>query len=131
MSEYAEVCICDKPKARKEHRCCECGGIIGIGEIYHRYHGVFDGSGFTYKMCPECDQLRTIIDVDTPSYEEYVAFTELEEVVSEIDELEILIAFLTIKEQRRANIPKYLVDRVDELVNKEDDVYEDDTEEHN
>ena len=51
------------PKARKEHRCCECGGRIVIGEIYHLFKGIWDEPG-TYKTCIDCKELRDEIPID-------------------------------------------------------------------
>ncbi len=42
------------PKARKEHVCCECQGIIKPGEIYHRFSGVCEGGIEVYKICSWC-----------------------------------------------------------------------------
>lgn len=42
------------PHARKEHRCCECGGTIRVGEIYAYCRGAYDGSFFSeyqHKAC--------------------------------------------------------------------------------
>ena len=35
------------PRAKKEHRCCECYGIIKAGERYARCVGKFDGAIFS------------------------------------------------------------------------------------
>lgn len=39
MSEPPTVCEALMPRARKLHRCCECRGIIQIGETYHLFKG--------------------------------------------------------------------------------------------
>ena len=42
-------------KAAKQHRCCECHGVINKGE-YYWYHTVFyDGTVSNYKICEACD----------------------------------------------------------------------------
>ena len=46
------------PRARKEHMCCECGSIITVGEVYHSFKSVFDGSFNTYKTCAICEKVR-------------------------------------------------------------------------
>ena len=60
-------CYCDydpstvwdvtEPKARKEHRCCECLGIIRPGERYKRVGSLFEGSWSTYKRCTDCQHV--------------------------------------------------------------------------
>lgn len=49
------------PKARTDHKCCECGGRIAAGERYNRHSGVWD-SPATYKVCLDCDELRADMD---------------------------------------------------------------------
>jgi hypothetical protein len=46
------------PKARKEHRCCECRRVIGIGEQYQRWAGKWDGTVSSYKTCGYCAEIR-------------------------------------------------------------------------
>lgn len=31
------------PRAKKEHRCCECSGVIRVGEVYARSSAKYDG----------------------------------------------------------------------------------------
>ena len=45
-------------KARKPHRCCECGKTIQSGERYHYAAGKFEGDLFTQKTCLLCDEIR-------------------------------------------------------------------------
>lgn len=46
------------PKARKEHKCCECRRIITKGEEYQRWAGKWDGSVESFKTCLLCVQIR-------------------------------------------------------------------------
>ena len=46
------------PKAHKEHKCCECGAKIQVGEKYHYAKGCWDGKWAAYKTCITCDDLR-------------------------------------------------------------------------
>lgn len=69
---YACDCSCDydgpydgpkvyheaQPIARKEHRCCECGGIIKVGERYERVEGLWDDVWATFKTCLPCVRIR-------------------------------------------------------------------------
>ena len=41
-------------KARKEHKCCECGGKIQPGEQYGYAEALYDGEWTTWKRCPSC-----------------------------------------------------------------------------
>jgi len=41
-------------KARKDHRCTECGRTIVKSEIYWRAFTLFDGRCDTYKTCTHC-----------------------------------------------------------------------------
>lgn len=40
--------------ARKEHRCCECGRKIGIGECYHYAFQIYDGDPYQFHTCAHC-----------------------------------------------------------------------------
>lgn len=46
--------------ARKEHKCCECGGVIPSGEKYEVYSGCWDGSWGRYKTCFFCVTIRDL-----------------------------------------------------------------------
>jgi hypothetical protein len=62
-------------KARKGHKCDECGADIKRGDHYHVHTGRCDGSWFTVKNCKECEQIREdygcrcIGDLDTMVHE--------------------------------------------------------------
>jgi len=47
------------PKARKEHKCCECHRTIKPGEHYQRVTGVWDHDPNTFKTCTECADLAS------------------------------------------------------------------------
>lgn len=42
------------PKTRKEHLCCECDGVIRVGETYARCVGKLDGEMFCYTQHKAC-----------------------------------------------------------------------------
>ena len=44
--------------ARKEHRCCECVGAIGVGERYERASGKSDGRIWSTATCAVCAEIR-------------------------------------------------------------------------
>lgn len=52
-STYRET----RPKARKSHKCCECGRMIQPGETYRHLWGVWEGEAKTFKTCDACQDL--------------------------------------------------------------------------
>lgn len=42
------------PKARKRHKCDECGMFIEPGDTYERYTGLSEGDFYVNKTCPTC-----------------------------------------------------------------------------
>lgn len=45
-------------KARKKHRCCECGETIRPGQVYECVKGLWDGCWAEYKTCTLCVKIR-------------------------------------------------------------------------
>ena len=113
MCELATVYACEKPKARKQHECCECRGVIQIGETYHKHHGLWD-SWSTYKVCNECEDLRTLVDAGVHG-EDITAFGELWESVFESREPHFIKAFMTTRRGRGAKIEEWMTKREQEL----------------
>ena len=56
--ETPSCCSSSTPTARLRHRCCECWGVIEVGEKYAKLTGVWDGDALTYKTCSDCEALR-------------------------------------------------------------------------
>ena len=56
--EMPAVYDCEKRKARKDHVCYECGGVIKKGEQYNYHHGIWNGEPGDFKICVDCDVLR-------------------------------------------------------------------------
>ena len=52
--KFTEFQSLTKPKARKEHRCTDCGGTIRIGEQYEYYADKCDGVLGVEKRCADC-----------------------------------------------------------------------------
>ncbi len=60
------MCDCERPdvcnvvtrKARKAHKCCECGGDIPVGSAYQYISIVFDGTADSFKTCDSCAKVR-------------------------------------------------------------------------
>lgn len=111
MCEMPSAYVCDKPKARKEHRCCECRGFIRVGENYVKHHGIWDGSPAAYKVCEDCESLRAEVDKDIFHREDATAFGELYETVFESRELNWINRFMATKRKRWADIPAWMLKR--------------------
>jgi uncharacterized protein with PIN domain len=52
--EYPEAHRTVDRRARKPHRCSECGGEIPKGATYRYDSGVFEGAPYSYKRCLRC-----------------------------------------------------------------------------
>lgn len=52
------ICVSLK-KARKNHKCCECGEIIPAGNQYQYISGKWDGDFLTFKTCATCAAIRS------------------------------------------------------------------------
>lgn len=108
MCEMPSVYQCDRPKARKEHKCCECDGAIRVGEHYRKHHGIWNGEPGTYKVCDQCEDLRTLVDAGIAHPEDRTAFGELHESVFESREREWINAYLSNSRARGAAIPAWM-----------------------
>ena len=53
-----EFCDVTEHKARKEHKCGECGRIITPGERYQKAFGKCEGEIWNQKTCAECAEIR-------------------------------------------------------------------------
>lgn len=69
-------------KARKEHLCFLCHGVIEAGEVYQRSTGVFYGDFYSSAHHDEC--LRFYDDVCEGSHDEGLAEGELLEVAHDL-----------------------------------------------
>lgn len=60
MSDLIEPSIFHKKVviARKDHRCCECGGYIGRGFTYENISGIWDNKWANFKTCIPCAYIR-------------------------------------------------------------------------
>ena len=57
-SEGCDVGSIRYRKARKPHRCCECGDIIEPGQVYEYATACFDYSWSDWKTCRICVAVR-------------------------------------------------------------------------
>jgi len=53
-----EVCRTEIRRAAKEHRCCECGATIKVGERHQYVTGKWDGFWDAYRTCMPCKAVR-------------------------------------------------------------------------
>lgn len=115
MCDIAEVYEIENRKARKDHRCGDCCGVIKAGEIYRYHHGVFDGSGFSDKICADCDAIRDEMNKKVDLYEQ-VCVGELQDAVFE-DSDEMIKRFIEIKIKRGCEIKPWMTERLAESSN--------------
>ena len=54
----AEFHVATMPKARKKHKCGECGRAILAGERYEYVSALWDGAFGTQKTCSDCLSVR-------------------------------------------------------------------------
>ncbi len=47
-------------KARKDHKCCECRGLIAKGQEYEAFTSKYDGRVSTEKTCYACADIRSV-----------------------------------------------------------------------
>lgn len=71
-----------RPKARKQHRCCECGLPIPVGEVYIKSLGKWDGDFGQYVQHVACHELLQWIS-DQFCGGEMWSFGELRQELSE------------------------------------------------
>jgi len=57
-AERYEFAAIVRPKARKQHKCCECGRAILPGERYESMSGKLDGEIERLKTCEHCASAR-------------------------------------------------------------------------
>lgn len=55
-------------KAKKEHRCYECGRAIKPGEVFETVAGKWDGHFDTFKTCSHCRDIRQFVKNSVPCF---------------------------------------------------------------
>ena len=58
VDEYCQTISQKIVKARKEHKCMECGDTIKKGDKYEYYFGKDNGTIFIHKTCQICFNIR-------------------------------------------------------------------------
>lgn len=79
------MCDCDGPQAfcsrmrvaRKDHKCCECYGVIAKGQQYEYASGVWDDGPNDFKTCAECADARKSYVAELTRYDCQPCFGEL------------------------------------------------------
>jgi hypothetical protein len=87
LSEYPDVY--DErhiAHCQKEHKCCECSGIINQGESYQRIWYIFDGHSYTHKTCPICKEIRNEFNKRQDDQEDWAPVEMLCSTLLESDE---------------------------------------------
>jgi len=80
MSEMPSAFNSITRKARKEHKCCECGVEIKKGDKYRYSSGIWDGEPDSYKQCSDCHEIMMAASsYDRNNHGDGVAFRELRE----------------------------------------------------
>lgn len=95
------ACTHARPTARKDHRCCECRGIIRKGEQYQLVSGIWDGAPGRFKTCSDCESLRD--EYNKPlRIEDTAPFEGLLEFLRESGETDMVLRFTAIRVKRAA-----------------------------
>ncbi|MFA5053175.1 MAG: hypothetical protein WC565_03915 [Parcubacteria group bacterium] len=56
--ERPSICRIEWRKARKPHKCCECGDTIAKGQRYEHVSGLWDGNWDRHDTCATCVAIR-------------------------------------------------------------------------
>lgn len=60
-TEQPSFYVAEERKARKPHKCCECGHVIAPGETYEHVSGKWDGYIGCFHTCVKCADLRDAV----------------------------------------------------------------------
>lgn len=117
--EMPECFTHKQPRARRPHKCCECGGRIQVGETYHRMSGVWDGEPSVYKVCPECEILRADVDKDLSGTQEATGYGGLWESVDESQDLGLVKRYAANQAARGVAVSKHILGYIEGMENAE------------
>lgn len=95
-------------RARKDHTCYECQGIIKVKELYHYHHGIWDKPA-NFKVCSDCEQFRLELMVDMMQRDEAFAFGGLFDEVFESQDLKLILRYLGIRKKRSAKMYPWMI----------------------
>lgn len=118
MSDGPQVYSESQPKARTEHRCCECRGRIYPGERYSLFRGCWDGRWSTFKTCEDCVALRKDIDATIKDADDRPPFGNIYEHVFDCrDNAEWIRRYMATRRKRSAPpSPKGWMERAEEEI---------------
>lgn len=54
---YCEFFRSETRKARKQHKCAECGDVIPVGALYDSIGGKYEGEFWSQKICKLCHEV--------------------------------------------------------------------------
>lgn len=66
--EPAQIYRANIRRARKQHRCDECSGLIVVGEQYEYVFGIWDGMPNSCKTCARCVAIRRFVANNLPCF---------------------------------------------------------------
>lgn len=69
------------PKAKKDHKCSFCFGIIHSGEEYIKESFVFDGDFYVWKTHIRCADIASELDMYEECYDEGVTAEDFQEII--------------------------------------------------
>lgn len=107
MSAGTEAPTCYKEserKAKKEHKCCECNGLIQKGERYIVANGIWDNKPMEFKTCLDCYNLRNEVIKTLSPHDDLLAFEELAVEIENMREQYFIMRFNTICEKRKSEL---------------------------
>jgi hypothetical protein len=97
-----DFCQHEERKARKQHKCIECRGVIPVGEAYHYYSGAWEGKGFSVKRCNDCDSIyHRYVSESNCMDDERPAFSELSRNLFESDLMALQAEYCENQERRK------------------------------
>lgn len=105
-------------KARKTHKCCECGGEIKIGETYDHLSGIWDGEPGRFKTCQDCINLRDRLEKIFPNLCYEYEIEHLDQWVFDSEDPAIIKAWLDNRTKRLVKNPQWMIDELNNLTNK-------------
>jgi hypothetical protein len=89
-SDRCDVWVEWKPRARKTHKCDECGRTIFQGEVYRQTKGLYEGMWLATKQCPHCVVLADWLAAECGGYLTQGIVEDFEEHATEYRRFDLL-----------------------------------------
>lgn len=112
MCEMPDIYSCYTPVSKKEHKCCECRGVIFKGEKYYRHQGLWGGEFATYKRCIDCEKIVDEINSHRKDWEDRVLFELLYEDIQQQKSIDYLKKYVETKKKRGAKIHDWMIEKM-------------------